>query len=578
MRDPICVLKFGSSVLAGADDFPSAVLEIYREIRQGRKVVAVVSAVGDTTDRMLAEARAAWGEPDPESLARLLETGEAQAAARLGLALDATGVPARILDPVQIGLVTSDRVLDAEPLTFRPEVIQHAFAEVPVVVVPGFSGRRLDGRPSLLGRGGSDLTALFLAHGLQAQECRLLKDVDGLLQVRDDGTLDHGTRYATAHYDECLRVGGPLIQPKAVEFAAACGMSFRIARCGTSGGTLAGPIPSAFEPVPQRHPLRVALAGLGTVGGGVRRWLECLPSDFQIVGILVKNPKRHRTDTIPGMLRVSDPKSLLARDPDLAIELIGGQDTAALLEKECRVRNIHLVTANKQLLAGDASFLDALASHSATLVTGSASVGGSVPALETVSRLAANRTVTQLEGVINGTCNYILDRMHEGLNLDEALTEAQLAGMAEADPFLDISGWDCVYKLSLLATRGFGRSVPPELIERQGLDAATTALVQKAMREGKQVKLVAEAALVDGRVKARVRLASLPGDHPLAHCRREENALLVTTEDQETVVVRGKGAGRWPTTLSVVADVLDRARRLSAAAEIEAGLSRRKSA
>ncbi len=563
MRDPIIVLKFGSSVLAGADDFPIAVQEVYREVRRGRRVVAVVSAHGDTTERLLHEARERWGEPQPESLARLLETGEARSAARLGLALDAAGVPARILDPVQLDLATSDEVLDAEPLAFRARAVHAALVRVPVVVVPGFSGRRADGSPALLGRGGSDLTALFLAHGLQAAECRLLKDVDGLLRVHPDGSLDHGTRYATASYAECLRVGGPLIQPKAVEFAAARGQSFRIAACGSGGGTLAGPYPNRFEPVVAKPPTRVALAGLGTVGLGVYRWLSGQPENFQVVGILVRDAGRQRAVDVPVQLLTESADHLLGRDPDLVVEVMGGEGPAAGLLDWCRRQQVPLVSANKQLLAGDPETLACLARGGSPELALAASVGGSVPALELVDRLARLGTISQVQGVINGTCNFILDRLHEGGDFQAALTEAQLAGMAEADPYLDVSGLDCVYKLSLLASRAFGRPVPPGSIQREGVGAGVEARVRAARDRGQVLRLVATALKGQGEVGCRVALEALPADHPLAACRQEKNAVLVTDAEGVGHLVEGKGAGRWPTTVSVVGDVLDARRALA---------------
>jgi homoserine dehydrogenase len=560
MRDVIIVLKFGSSVLTSPDHYPRAVLEIYQELRRGHKVVAVVSAPGETTEELLNDARERWGEPDPECLARLLETGEARSAAAMGLALDAAGVPARVLDPVQLDLATSEEVLDAEPLSFRPRAILAALQRVPVVVVPGFSGRRGDGTPALLGRGGSDLTALFLAHGLEAEECRLLKDVNGLLRVKEDGTLDHGTRYEQASYGECLRVGGPLVQPKAVEFAAARGNSFRIARCGDPTGTLAGPYPDLFATQRAPEPTRVALAGLGTVGLGVYRWLFLLREDFHVVGILVRDEARQRPADVHRELLTGDPEHLLGRGPDLVIEVMGGEGTAAELANACRDRGIPLVTANKQLLAGDPRVLDSLAAGGEEDLAASASVGGSVPALELVDRLARQGSIRKLEGVINGTCNFILDRLQAGQPFREALTEAQLAGMAEADPTLDISGLDCVFKLSLLATRAFGRPVPPGTITREGLDEGAEAQARHACQMGNRLKLVATAEWKDGEVEASVTVKEVGPDHPLAACQSERNALLVTVDSGEQHVVHGKGAGCWPTTVSVMADVLQQRR------------------
>jgi len=569
MSNPIVVLKFGSSVLADEAALPTVVLEIYREIRRGRRVVGVVSAFGDTTDNLINKANALCEDPDPACLARLLETGEAAAAATLGLVLDQAGIPARILDPSQLELTAAGGFRDAEPATFCPAVIRDALRKVPVVIVPGFSGRQPDGSPALFGRGGSDLTALFLADGLKAEECRLLKDVDGLLKVRPDGSLDHGTRYATAHYDECLRVGGPLIQPKAVEFAAARGLHFTIARCGSPSGTWAGPVSSRFEKVEPRPPrTRVGLAGLGTVGLGVFRWLSVLKDDFELVGILVKDPNRQRAGDVPAGLVTGSVTSFLASKPDLVIEVVGGCGTAAKVVTASRARGIPVVSANKMLLALDPVLRDTAVGKDFS-VTASASVGGSVPVLESLAVLAAEEPVVAVTGIINGTCNFILDLMNQGLGVEEALAKAQSLGLAEADAHLDLSGLDCVYKLSLICGAAFGRPVAPDLIRVEGIEGATPERLAAARADGRELKLLVRAHRKKGGVSARVLLAPLAPGHPLFGCGRENNRVLVETATGREVTLQGKGAGRWPTTLSVVSDVLDRRRDILAGTQKE---------
>jgi homoserine dehydrogenase len=557
MRDPIVVLKFGSSVLENHRALPAAVLEIYREIRRGRRVVAVVSAFGNKTDELLASARELFEEPDPACLARLLETGEAESAAILGLALDQAGVPARILDAGQIKLSTSEEVLNAEPHDFDVVRVRQELLEVPVVVVPGFSGKLKNGAPALLGRGGSDLTALFLSHGLRAAECRLLKDVNGLLHVRDDGSLDYGTRYATASYEECLRVGGPLIQPKAVEFAARHGLSFRVSRCGSSGGTLAGPVESSFESVdPAPAPTPVVLGGLGTVGLGVYRWLKNLGQDFQVVGILVRDLECDRPDDVPVHLLTDSVDTLLESRPELVIETIGGTGTAADLVDRARKNGCRVVSANKQLLAivpellAEASFVEGR-------LKASASVGGSVPSLESVGAIAGREEILSVKGILNGTCNYILDQINEGVRFEDALADAQNRGLAEADPHLDVSGLDCVYKLSLLASRAFGETVSVDQISCEGLTEITPERLQQTRDIDGELKLVATAKRTATGISAKVGLEILLPHHGLFGCRKEANRLVVETENHRLVVINGKGAGRWPTTVSVLADVLD---------------------
>jgi len=573
MHNPIIVLKFGSSVLENHDALPAAVLEIYREIRRGRRVVAVVSAFGNRTDELLASARNLFDEPDPASLARLLETGEAESAATLGLALDQAGVPARILDAGQIGLTTSEEILDAEPHDFDVVRLRQELLAVPVVVVPGFSGKLKNGAPALLGRGGSDLTALFLAHGLRAAECRLLKDVDGLLKVRENGTLDYGTRYATASYSECLRVGGPLIQPKAVEFAERHGLSFRIARCGSAGGTLAGPVESNFENVdPAPAPTTVVIGGLGTVGLGVFRWLKSLPEDFKVVGIFIRDAEKFRPGDVPSHLISDSLHSLLEPAPDLVIETIGGTGSAADLVRQARAAGSRVVSANKQLLAIDPELLAETSFGSGRLLA-SASVGGSVPALETAGALSDREEILSLKGILNGTCNYILDRVNTGVEFQDALKKAQNLGLAEADPHLDISGLDCVYKLSLLASRAFGEEVKVDRIKCEGLDAITARKLKEASDIDGELKLVASARRTAHGIEARVGLEVLLPHHPLFGCEKEANRLVLETEGHRQVVIDGKGAGRWPTTVSVVGDALQcrRARLL----DLQQGESRK---
>lgn len=570
MSKPVVVLKFGSSVLADETALPAVILEIYREIRRGHRVVGVVSAFGSTTDDLIRSARDKFGEnPDPACLARLLETGEAVSAATLGLALDQAGVPARILDPGQIGLTTRGGFRDAEAHSFSPEVVLAALDEVPVVIVPGFSGRKDDGSPTLLGRGGSDLTALFLAQGLGAWECRLLKDVDGLLRVRPDGSLDFSTRYATASYDECLRVGGPLIQPKAVEFAAEHQLHFTIARCGSNGGTLAGPEVSQFEKVnPQPRRTRIGLAGLGTVGLGVYRWLEGLNEDFEVVAILVKDSSRSRSEDVRQELITGSVEEFFGFEPEIVIEVIGGCGSAAKVVASARDRGVPVVSANKMLLALDADLREAATGPDVAL-SGAASVGGSVPVLETIAGLAKNEPIVAVEGIINGTCNFILDLMNSGQTEEEALGEAQSLGLAEADPYQDISGLDCVYKLSLITGVGFGEGLAPDLIIREGIEEATLFRISSARQVGAELKLVARARRKGGALEAAVELVALHPGHPLYGCRRESNRLVVETASGRRVTVSGKGAGRWPTTVSVVSDVLDVHRAGKEGAEYE---------
>ena len=219
-RYPIVVLKFGSSVLCSEADLPNAVEEIRRWIDSSHRVVAVVSALGSTTDTLLARARSFGENINDQSVAALLATGEATSAALLSLALDRAGIACTILDENRLGLRTHGAVLNSEPVEISAAEVHRVFEHTPVVVAPGFVGRLPDGSLSLLGRGGSDLTAVFIAQKIEANRCRLVKDVDGIFEF-DPATSEVAPRqFKTLTWQEAIEIGGGIVQPKAIDFAA----------------------------------------------------------------------------------------------------------------------------------------------------------------------------------------------------------------------------------------------------------------------------------------------------------------------------------------------------------------------
>ena len=226
---PIAVLKFGSSVLEDAAGFDVAAREIARELERGRRVVAVVSAMGDTTDALIHAARTFAVQPRHGLLAELLATGEDASVALLGIALSALGIKARTYSSRRLTLRTVGPLDDAEPVWADFHDLATSLSLFPVVVMPGFVGRDGSGALSLLGRGGSDLTALYLGQGLGAEEIRLVKDVDGVYATDprrgpvDQRPLEHAT---WARVRSC---GNGVVQEKALSFAASHGLSFRVA-------------------------------------------------------------------------------------------------------------------------------------------------------------------------------------------------------------------------------------------------------------------------------------------------------------------------------------------------------------
>jgi homoserine dehydrogenase len=236
----IVVLKFGSSILRSEEDLPVAVREIRRQREAGHRVVAVVSAIGKTTDTLLEKAHRIASRPEPSAVALMVATGEDVAAAFLTMALAEAGIPVAVMEPVGIGLKVEGPPLDAEPRALDVELVRRLLSTGAVGVVPGFYGRGPDGKIFLLGRGGSDLTALHLAHQLGAV-CRLLKDVDGVYDG-DPADPRGARRYSDLSFEDALRLQARVIQEKALRFAQRHEILFEVAAPGGGPGTRVGPV------------------------------------------------------------------------------------------------------------------------------------------------------------------------------------------------------------------------------------------------------------------------------------------------------------------------------------------------
>lgn len=230
----VSVLKFGSSVLACPQDYLRVADALSARVAGGRGIVAVVSAMEGTTDALLTAARSVSAEPPDSLMGALLATGEEASVALLVLALAERGVRAEGLGASHLPILTRGPLDDAEPVAVDTARLRLALGRTDVVVFPGFVGVDATGVPSLLGRGGSDLTALFLAHALGNAEACLVKDVDGVYPA-DPRTNPGIEAYDEMDWREALRVGGEIVQGKAVEFAERHRMRFRVAGLGGRG-------------------------------------------------------------------------------------------------------------------------------------------------------------------------------------------------------------------------------------------------------------------------------------------------------------------------------------------------------
>lgn len=306
----------------------------------------------------------------------------------------------------------------------------------------------------------------------------------------------------------------------------------------------------AFSPAPsQVRPMRAIMLGCGVVGGGV---IERLPDGIELVGILTRTP---RPDGISGYQVYTDADAIFALKPDLVIEALpGGAEAEALVERAVR-EGCHVVTANKDVAARRPDLVKATKAAGRTFACSSA-VGGGAPVLETVARLRESGVkVGRVRGVLNGTSNFVLDRLASGRNLDASVKEAQDAGFAEADPSADLDGLDAANKLALIAREAWGVDLDPASIPTASIRDLPAHVLDAARLEGRRVRQVGCLSRSVSGVRAEVRLEALPLSDPLARARAEGNVVVLLPERGAEVIVAGKGAGRLPTAGSLIGDL-----------------------
>jgi len=379
-----------------------------------------------------------------------------------------------------------------------------------VVVLPGFVGRGENGDTTLLGRGGSDLTALFLAHRLSAR-CVLVKDVDGLYTSDPACSGVRASRFAHVSYETAARVGGSVVQLKAVLFAESNRLRFSIMSIGSGKATEVGPFSDRLDDTETYpEPLRVALLGCGTVGGGVYERLAAMPSLFTVIGVGTRTGEGPRAIGVPTNLITSDLEALVERPCDVVVELIGGTKRAAsLIESSLRLGR-HVVTANVGLIAADGDALETLAAESGASLRYNAAVGAVLPALETIKRAKLAGPFKGFSGVLSGACNFVLDRLAAGANMSTAVRGAQDLGYAEAHPQVNFSGIDSAQKVMLLARAAFGASPTLDSISRKGIEGLNTQKLKQAEQRGEAVRLVARCYRSEKGIEASVEPVALP--------------------------------------------------------------------
>ncbi|WP_439612611.1 homoserine dehydrogenase [Reyranella sp.] len=318
-------------------------------------------------------------------------------------------------------------------------------------------------------------------------------------------------------------------------------------------------------------PLRIGIAGLGTVGAGVVKLLAehgRLLSvrggrPLKIVAVSARSKARKRDIDLSGMRWEKDPMALAAApDIDVVVELIGGSGgVARRLVQKALASGKHVVTANKALLALHGTELAALAEKKQRSLAFEAAVAGGIPIIKALREGLVGNRVKRLYGILNGTCNYILTTMREtGRDFDVVLAEAQAAGYAEADPTFDVDGIDAAHKLAVLTGAAFGARVDFAGVHVEGIRRVTSMDIEFAQELGYRIKLLGLARETRHGIEQRVHPCMVPLDTPIAHIEGVFNAVVVEGDFVGTTMFQGRGAGQGPTASAVVADLVDVAR------------------
>jgi homoserine dehydrogenase len=311
---------------------------------------------------------------------------------------------------------------------------------------------------------------------------------------------------------------------------------------------------------------RIGVAGLGTVGGGLLGFLAERPlyapagGRAVVTGVSARSRSRPRPVDISNLAWFDDPVALAqSPDIDIFVELVGGSDGPAKAAVEAALQaGKAVVTANKALIAEHGAELAALAEAKGVPLLFEAAVMGGVPAVKTVREALVGEEIRSLSGILNGTCNYILTEMESsGSAFADVLAEAQRLGYAEADPTMDVGGFDAAHKITILAALAFGGAPNYAAAEVEGITSVDLLDIRLAGDLGYRVKLIASAERAGEGARVRVRPFLVRKDHPIAQANGALNALFIEGERIGRIFLQGPGAGAGPTAAAVAADIAD---------------------
>ena len=326
-------------------------------------------------------------------------------------------------------------------------------------------------------------------------------------------------------------------------------------------------------PTASGAPLRLGIAGLGTVGIGVvkivQRHAEMLAArtgrPIEITAVSARDRSKNRDADLSGYAWETDPVALATReDVDVFVELMGGHEGAAKAATEAALAaGKDVVTANKALLAHHGQALAETAEAAGRVIRFEAAVAGGIPVIKALTEGLAGNQMRRVMGVMNGTCNYILTRMEDaGLPYDTVFEEANQLGYLEADPNLDVGGIDAGHKLSILAAIAFGTRVAFDDVVLEGIGRISIDDIRRAGDMGYKIKLLGVAQMTGRGLEQRMTPCLVPASSPLGQLTGGTNMVVLEGDSVGQIVLRGAGAGEGPTASAVMGDVLDLARGL----------------
>jgi len=315
-------------------------------------------------------------------------------------------------------------------------------------------------------------------------------------------------------------------------------------------------------------PIRIGIAGLGTVGIGVIKILrECsniieerLGKGVEVIAVTAKSKEKKRDENLDGYTWEESPINLVNRnDIDIFVELIGGTDGVAHeAVKLALSKGKHVVTANKAMLAVHGKKLAELAESNNVSLKLEAAVAGGIPVIKVITESLAGSNIKRVMGVINGSCNYILTRMEKsGLSFETIFNEANALGYLEADPQLDVGGIDAAHKIAIISSLSFGTVVNFDGVTIQGIEKISIDDIKHAADMGYRIKLLATAQITELGLEQRVTPCLVPDHSPLGGLEGGTNMVVIDTIGSDPIILQGPGAGRIPTANAVVSDIID---------------------